>query len=147
MSSKGVCFSPGSYLEGFTPWSLGPCSTLARAHAGNDARSADPAPSFKNSRLRNHTDFGVISMMGLYAQCTEKVSLPAHREGALDEVSSGFGGFGFADDRRNRRRQSLGRLGGRRRALPFHARVPPLAGGALLVGRQFGAVRVADDAC
>src|SRR5438093_4662570 len=82
MSSKGVCFSPGSYFDGFTPCSFGPCSTLARAHAGKDATSADPAPSLRKSRRFNQTDLGVIFMIRLYAQCTEKVSLQAHREGA-----------------------------------------------------------------
>src|SRR4051812_6743540 len=60
-------------------------------------------------------------------------------------ASSGLSRFGLADDRRDRCRHGLGPVGEGRRALALHARVPPLAGGALLVRRQLGAVRVADE--
>src|SRR5438105_10643312 len=63
----------------------------------------------------------------------------------IPPVTSGFGGFGLAHDRRHRRRQRLRlvRSSGCTALLPG---IPPLARGALLVGAQFGAVLIADEA-
>src|SRR5216684_2803830 len=159
MSWKGVFASPAAYFGlAVTEGSFAPCLTsrARAASAPSNTAPAPAAPSLRNSRRLNQSALGVISddrtrAILPPAQILRRTShhgfvRPKPEVEGLGSQASGLSRFGLAHDGRHGRRELPGRrLGRRRLLLALDPRVPALARQPLLLGRQLGAVLVADE--